>query len=82
MASIPRNALGYPQFGEAEWARRDALAEAIMARENLAALMAAGRPRGSALLNWLTHYPGHTPAWSARARGGGGREKGWPRASR
>lgn len=73
MAPIPRNALGYPQFGEAEWARRDAQAEAIMAREDLAALVAAGRPRGSALLNWLTHYPGHTPARFVRA---GGRRAG------
>ncbi|OGL58640.1 MAG: hypothetical protein A3I72_08160 [Candidatus Tectomicrobia bacterium RIFCSPLOWO2_02_FULL_70_19] len=71
MASILRNALGYPQFSEAEWARRDALAGEIMAGHDLAALVVSGRPRGSALMNWLTHYPAQTPAWLVRARGGG-----------
>jgi len=59
MPAIQRNALGYPQFSEAEWARRDALAEEVMAREDLGALM-----------GWLAHYPAQTPARLVRARGG------------
>ncbi len=68
---INRNELGYPQFSDPEWARRDAIAEEVMARENLSALVIHGRPRGGSLMSWLAHYPAQTPAWLVRRPGGG-----------
>ncbi|MFP6890110.1 MAG: hypothetical protein VCF07_10230 [Nitrospinota bacterium] len=50
---ISRNELGYPQFSGEEWARRDAVVEDLMERENLSAIVVHVRPRGGSTITWL-----------------------------
>ncbi|HBK78960.1 MAG TPA: hypothetical protein DDZ83_04610, partial [Nitrospinae bacterium] len=68
---ISMNELGYPQFSGEEWARRDAVVEDLMERENLSAIVVHVRPRGGSTITWLAQYPAQTPSWLVRHKGGG-----------